>query len=536
VSEVLVASLALTAALTACVAGDGRVQLESLEQGLVGGAPTPRRPEVGSYYNGVDGLCTATIIAPKYVLTAAHCLEPAYTSAIPPATASFNFEDIGGASRVYGIDRVFTFAGKRWEYLPDGVSTTDVALVRLASAIPAAQAIPARLASNLPRTGDRSTIFGYGCTDRTPPSGGGYLQFVSFDYGSSTTALCWGDSGGPVSYGNVGEEGGIWGVNSDFNFVGSTDDDWTDIFGGAAYLKPQIEDIMRTWEGDLQLGQDYPGLDFAAVRAASASDCASACKSDSRCLAFTWMSNTETCRLKSGVPESAPAVNAISGLAPIYETDTDRPGMDYSSFKLAEPRAELCAAACARDAACRAWTYVAPVRKSSPQCSLKSGIPGTSACSKCTSGVMDRMLERHWLRIGDDYAVQSAPSARACAQMCAKSSKCLSFTFLGSGGYCWLKDRVPGTLPQSDYLSGVRRGLEANTDRPGGDYRSFRATTNSPYECQAACADDASCQAWTFVPAGTGAHAACSLKHEVPATVPRTGIVSGIRGMEFLSP
>lgn len=533
-SEVLVASLALAAALSACVAGDDRVQLEGLEQGLVGGAPMPRRPEVGSYYNGVDGLCTATIIAPKYVLTAAHCLEPAYTSAIPLATASFNFEDIGGAFRIYGIDRVFTFAGKRWEYLPDGVSTTDVALVRLASAIPAAEAIPARIASNLPRTGDRSTIFGYGCADRTPPSGVGYLQFVSFDYGSSTTALCWGDSGGPVSYGNVGEEGGIWGVNSDFNFVGSTDDDWTDVFGGAAYLKPQIEDIMRTWEGDLQQGQDYPGLDFAAVRAASASDCASACKSDGRCLAFTWMSNTETCRLKSGVPESAPAVNAISGLAPIYETDTDRPGMDYSSFKLAEPRAELCAAACARDAACHAWTYVAPVRRSSPRCSLKSGIPGTSACSKCTSGVMDRMLESHWLRIGDDYAVQSAPSARACAQMCAKSSKCLGFTFLGSGNYCWLKDRVPGAFPQPDYLSGVRRGLEANTDRPGGDYRSFRAATNSPYECQAACADDAPCQAWTFVPAGTGAHAVCSLKYEVPAAVPSTGIVSGIRGMEFL--
>lgn len=205
-SEVLVASLALTAALAACVAGGNREQLESLEQGLVGGAPTPRRPEIGSYYNGVDGLCTATLIAPKYVLTAAHCLNPAYASAIPPATASFNFEDIGGACRIYGVDRVFTFAGKRWEYLPDGVST----------------------------------------------------------------------------------------------------------------------------------------------------------------------------------------------------------------------------------------------------------------------------------------------------------------------------------------MSGVRRGLEVNTDRPGGDYQSFRATTHSPYECQAACADDASCQAWTFVPAGAGANAACSLKREVPTAVPSTGTVSGIRGMEFL--
>jgi len=73
----------------------------------------------------------------------------------------------------------------------------------------------------------------------------------------------------------------------------------------------------------------------------------------------------------------------------IWETDTDRPGLDYSGFDLAAPDAGLCRSACNADPACRAWTYVRPntVQGSRPRCWLKSGVPAARASSCCVSGV-----------------------------------------------------------------------------------------------------------------------------------------------------
>jgi len=72
-----------------------------------------------------------------------------------------------------------------------------------------------------------------------------------------------------------------------------------------------------------------------------------------------------------------------------YEIDTDRMGMDYTSFNLPRANAHLCQKACMKDRRCKAWTYVKPytIQGSNPRCWLKYGVPKPLKRSCCISGV-----------------------------------------------------------------------------------------------------------------------------------------------------
>lgn len=70
------------------------------------------------------------------------------------------------------------------------------------------------------------------------------------------------------------------------------------------------------------------------------------------------------------------------------ETNTDRPGMDYSSFDLGSANPSLCEQACNSDPDCRAFTYVKPgVQGPNARCWLKNGIPTATPNDCCDSGV-----------------------------------------------------------------------------------------------------------------------------------------------------
>lgn len=71
--------------------------------------------------------------------------------------------------------------------------------------------------------------------------------------------------------------------------------------------------------------------------------------------------------------------------------------------------------------------------------------------------------------------------------------------------------------------------LEMDTDRFGGDYRSFDLSSADPCECARQCVDDVSCRAFTYGPPDAlGSAAKCWLKNSIPISAPGTGLISGV--------
>jgi hypothetical protein len=72
--------------------------------------------------------------------------------------------------------------------------------------------------------------------------------------------------------------------------------------------------------------------------------------------------------------------------------------------------------------------------------------------------------------------------------------------------------------------------MDANTNRPGQDYKNFELDTPDPELCQEACANDPNCQAYTYVKPGIqGAKARCWLKKTVPPAQNNNCCVSGVK-------
>jgi len=70
------------------------------------------------------------------------------------------------------------------------------------------------------------------------------------------------------------------------------------------------------------------------------------------------------------------------------EPNSNRPGLDYRDFDLAEAKPELCRDACAHDPKCKAFTYIKPgIQGSSARCWLKDRVPPAEHAPCCVSGV-----------------------------------------------------------------------------------------------------------------------------------------------------
>jgi hypothetical protein len=130
------------------------------------------------------------------------------------------------------------------------------------------------------------------------------------------------------------------------------------------------------------------------------------------------------------------------------------------------------------------------------------------------------------------------PDPALCEQACRDDPACRAYTFVEPGvqgelARCWLKDSVPEAQADACCTSGVvpRGGLllEAETDRPGNDYRDFELG-DDPQACARACEDDPDCRAFSFVRPGVqGPEARCWLKDAVPAPQPAACCVSGAK-------
>ena len=78
---------------------------------------------------------------------------------------------------------------------------------------------------------------------------------------------------------------------------------------------------------------------------------------------------------------------------------------------------------------------------------------------------------------------------------------------------------------------------QASFDRPGGDYQHAPVASGDPADCALVCERDRRCRAWSFnYPTDAASGAVCWLKSNVPARVPDSCCVSGVRGAGVVEP
>lgn len=224
-------------------------------------------PGVVALLQGSTLLCTATLIAPRLLLTAAHCLPD---GGIPVAY----FGNVPGD----GGPRVAIAAVRRHPAFDAAQLTNDVAMALLADAAPAG-ATPWPLPTAAPDAGATLRLVGFGRTaagDATPPrkrAGTATLSSLTateLAFAPSPSQTCEGDSGGPA-FATVGGVEAIVGITSSGDAACATmaRDMRVDAFA-AAFIAPFV---AATAEGGAGAGDRCW---YASNCSASAGECAPA--------------------------------------------------------------------------------------------------------------------------------------------------------------------------------------------------------------------------------------------------------------------
>ncbi len=247
-----------------------RFETSDREERIYGGEPSQNGAweHTVALMSGGQPFCTGTLIAPRVVLSAAHCMGEGGPEAV-------SFGNNAGSGESIEVQSVYVYPNPNQSY--------DVAVLRLAgdaSVAPATIALPCVLDEAF-GDGQQVTVVGFGitetdeantrknevvtsvrdhdcsrtnvfyCNARVSPGG----EFVA---GADGKDSCYGDSGGPVYVGHQGEHY-LVGVTS----RGATDD--ADCGHGGVYVRP---DAIFGWieaqsgttlaRPDCDDGSDYP--------------------------------------------------------------------------------------------------------------------------------------------------------------------------------------------------------------------------------------------------------------------------------------
>jgi secreted trypsin-like serine protease len=222
------ATFSLTAlSLTACAGADSETTADARDK-VIGGAAESNEPATLLLEQGAYATCTATLIAPRVALTAAHCVY--YDGYHVPDTASIVLN-----GRKTATAAVVDYAmHARWT--GDLNAGDDIALLYLSAALPTTPIMIDRVGA-AQRVGQVGKIVGFGLTTSTNPYSGGSKNSVSLQVvgvagansnllqlrspDSTYRASCRGDSGGPFFIGE-GAQRVVSGVTS-FGFGSETD-------------------------------------------------------------------------------------------------------------------------------------------------------------------------------------------------------------------------------------------------------------------------------------------------------------------------
>jgi len=257
--------MASTAGLGAALLTNGDIvrQARAVERGET----TTTRPEIGRLLRYISAqptsVCTATLVLPHFVLTAAHCI---FYSSEHPEQYFFGVDSADGFIR-YQVAEIFNFGPSlQWgDVVPSELAlmdvplsptpshrgSNDVALLRLETSVPPDVATPSGVATWYLDPGVTVTVFGYGYgrCHGTIETGLGVRRHSSWTYQvndlspentqyiSPTGLICSGDSGGPAVLGRPEERGPIWGV-------ASTSSSSFDTYGDVIYFRPLMERIV----------------------------------------------------------------------------------------------------------------------------------------------------------------------------------------------------------------------------------------------------------------------------------------------------